>query len=113
MLTREEAHKFYEALGTMIIEKGCKCLMGWQHIQSIVSEMTEKPKREIQIGDIYRDKHGGFREIDQFYAPGVPSQGFLTACGYHYSYAGKYIGDCEMPDLDISICYQLVEVEGE
>jgi hypothetical protein len=109
MLSREEANKLYEAVGGMVFVKGCACLKDWQRLQKSITELTEKPKRQIHAGDIYRDAEEQLREIETV----INHKICESRCGYRYDEDGKYIGDCEKTDLDLSKRFKLVEIDDE
>lgn len=108
MLTKEEAEEFME-----LIISGHS--VEWnERARAWINKFTEKPKREIQVGDIYRDGDGIIREMSSEETDFEKNIGVMSKCGYCYSKKnGVYIGDCGKTDLDISVCYQLVECEDD
>lgn len=109
MLTSEEFNlarkKYIELLKHGLDIKTC--------FDRTLYEFTEKPTREIQVGDIYRDKEGFIREIEEHHhlLSMPPKNHFMSNCGYEYDEKGKYVGQMERADLDLSKRYKLVETE--
>jgi hypothetical protein len=60
MLTKEEADMLYEIMDGIIFEKRCQCLTNWPRLHKAIIELTEKPKIEIIVGEIYWDSDYGF-----------------------------------------------------
>jgi hypothetical protein len=107
MLTREEAISFRKELDSYNFNS-----RSIDHIfDAIIEKFTEKPKRKIQVGDIYRDKEGKIREIDEIL---LDSESIFVK-GVASSYDLNGLARDREPnwDLDLSTCYQLVEVEDE
>lgn len=106
MLTKQEAEAFTEFLRRRDFHNLITA--------EAIFQFTEKPKRlkrQIQVGDIYRDEEGRWREIES------ESEGsylfFTSSCGYLYKPDGSYIGEFDMTDLDLSKRYKLVEVDDD
>ncbi len=116
MLTKEEAD---DLLQIIVTGEGYKSthglLIDFDKIESCINDFTEKPKRRIQVGDIYRDKEGFIREIEEHHhlLSMPPKNHFMSKCGYEYDERGKYVGQMERADLDLSKRYKLVEIENE
>ena len=122
MLTKEEADKFYHALGGMDVDTSCSsgCIVKWESIRSLVKELIEKPKREIKVGDIYKDKKGSFYEV----VKQVCEDKFITALinsgstnRITYDLNGKcikineFLNNDSLHHLDLSKKYKLVEIK--
>jgi|SRR5882757_3132909 len=108
MLTRKEAEKFLNELYDLACDRDNFSV---DVVRCVLKSFIEKPKRSMQIGDIYRDKEGFIVEIVQF---DVNERGSaLSKCGYLYDWeTGKYTGEFDRTDLDISKRFELTEVDN-
>lgn len=102
MLTREEANVFINRVSFI----GGFSPNGIEELINIVNKITEKNKRDIQVGDIYLNTIG------------YPVQ-ITGAVGNRFLGGGKNVydknGESEngVPDLDLSKAYELVEITDE
>jgi len=81
------------------------------HVRRCVKRFTEKSKREIQIGDIYRDGNGNYETVKI-----VTSDHFYTSpYNKRYDLNGVFDEAPKMPcnNLDLSRRYKIVEVTDE
>lgn len=123
MLTKEEADKLIDTLIelTQIHPEDERCVKS-KEIFSLIYKFTEKPKREIQVGDIYEDGHGhlititNIREEYDFPIIATPlsSQGAPCGCrsvNYSYNSRGEFMEGVKTRNLILSTPYKLVEIE--
>lgn len=75
----------------------------------LLDRYTEKPKREIQVGDIYRTRTGFLREIDDI-DNDITDYPISSRCNARYSRQGEY-WEGSRGDLDLSKVYKLVETD--
>jgi len=112
MLTKEEANELYKIIGfSYFFNPKCRmCAHTGELVSNLqikVKELTEKPKREIQIGDIYKNKKGGIREVKSI------NNNYLHTEDGDYSLNGQQYHIPDKEDLDLSKRYKLVEVDDE
>ena len=120
MLTREESENLIIHMQDLFSSKNCtssnsisQCMSS---LENHIKELTEKPNREIQVGDIYLDKEGFIVEIISSDIENISNHplGVMSKCGYVYDKRdGRYIGELDRADLDMSSRYKLTEMEDE
>jgi hypothetical protein len=116
MLTKEEADRLLDAC-SVIVEKStpCNCIISFNKLQRTIWELTEKPKRKLEIGEIYLNDAGEICKIEAFYVDnelntlakiqGAKSGGYLVSGKESFRYAHRLILDKR---------YKLVEItDGE
>jgi hypothetical protein len=106
MLTKEEASNF-----TFLINEadhghsGLYYEIDVSEFKDILNKFTEKPKREIQVGDIYLDNHDRLHRVSWVTA-------YFFICGeatkFNFDGTGHGHADCE---LNISKPYRLFPME--
>lgn len=102
MLTREEAAQLLYAISETRIGVTPK-------VKEAVARFTEKPKREIKVGDIYRDGRGIILEVKY-----IDGKIIYTTDNDEYYIDGRYSDHPEFEyDLDLSKRYRLVEITDE
>lgn len=112
MLTKEEYKnilhdvKKYEMNMNMNIE---------DFVEDHLISYVEKPKREIQVSDIYKDKTGYHlyvsRILDSDY---IVCFRFYDELNIKYNINGEYIGDRkDVTNIDLSKRFKLVEITDE
>ncbi len=106
MLTREEANRLMNKL-TLTME-WMEAPIRSQYLIACINEFTEKSKREIKVGEIYRDKDGHIIEITSAHEDAVIGN---KIAGYDKYTGGNVSG--VRNNLDLSRRYKLVEVENE
>lgn len=112
MLTKEESKLIFRKI-TEELEDESDDQDGYFRVSQYLDKFTEKPKREIQVGDIYRCKSGRIHEIQK-----IDESQIETSIDF-YNLDGTYYGDgiedpdCKQDDLDLSKRYKLVEVDDE
>ena len=80
-----------------------------QYFIDCLLEFTEKSTQKIQVGDIYRDDDEEIKLREIILVDTLNN--YHSRCGYVYNSEGKYVGGCDMPDLDTSMRYKLVEIK--
>jgi hypothetical protein len=104
MLTREEADKLYTSLVGLSLNP--------TEISERINIFTEKPKREIKVGDIYLNKNNVpvyiYKEADKIIFNGIllKPQNYIESVNF-----GIHGEGCNTYDLDLSKKYKLVEIE--
>lgn len=127
MLTKEEANEIYKELGMIYMYcadcPGClNAREVWEKIASKLKRLTEKPKREIQIGDIYLDGEGRANYIIEIkegviIAVELDAQKLRDGNKYDYDMRGNFRPLIGWPNLnpsanlDLSKRYELIEVK--
>jgi hypothetical protein len=109
MLSKEEADNLFEKLNVLL---GPIYNIG--AVESFILDFTEKPKREVQLGDIYKN---GKKEIVGIFDIRKDANYPLmckrhTTVIEHYTLDGKNESGLSFLDLDFSKRYKFVEVEN-
>lgn len=104
MLTKEEASKLTTAIGmAILVNPSSQPFLNV--IVDMIKEFTEKPKREIKVGDIYLDNHDRLHRVSWVTA-------YFFICGeatkFNFDGTGHGHADCE---LNISKPYRLFPME--
>lgn len=126
MLTREESKELLEYLTNirrqeyfdLTLNANSSAIKNFNlykncYLDSIVDricKLTEKPKREIKVGDIYRDNAGRIVEIMRIddEDPGFP---IMDTDKNAYTVDGIFGNEDRLCDLDLSKKYKLMEIE--
>lgn len=112
MLTKKEAELIYIKI-VHELEDESDDQYGYSRVAQYLDKFTEKPKREIQIGDIYFSRNGRIIKIE------VECDGYETRPifrdqdGWTYNRLGiRLFCDDRRYDLDLSTYYQLVAINA-
>ncbi len=125
MLTREEANKllgFFERLDNYVtkyvamVKGGVYFDLEAKNLKNYIESLTEKPKREIKVGDIFLN---GKNQIIKIISPCQWRENsyaaFVCDNGWSYYKDGlrATMNDDRSYDLDLSKRYKLVEIGEE
>lgn len=121
MLTKEEAYELKNHLFVINYKHHEHRKYVMDFVFNYIDIITEKPKREIQVGDIYQDGLGNFEYITTVNKKEITTV-MLSSTGQFSRYlleglSARYQSDVNMDgsnpnDLDLSKRYNLVEVDG-